>query len=95
MKQIIKSIIYDSIDELNELLLDKNNQIKKDDNEIIFGEETNLDSLTTVNFIVILEQNIQSELNDFEISMIDLVKENEVLTVFDLANLISSIIQPD
>ena len=95
MKQIIKGIIYDSIDELNELLLDKNNQIKKDDNEIIFGEETNLDSLTTVNFIVILEQNIQSELNNFEISMIDLIKENEVLTVFDLTNLLSSIIQLD
>ncbi len=54
MEKIIKAI-YDAIDEVNEQL-SKEQRLSKELNTVLFG---NLDSLGLMNFIVVVEQNIE------------------------------------
>ena len=55
-------LIFNSIDELNEQLLN-DIQLQKSKETILFGENGQLDSLALVNLIVIIEQNIEDKLN--------------------------------
>lgn len=62
MEEKIFQLIFNSIDELNEQLLN-DIQLQKSKETILFGENGQLDSLALVNLIVIIEQNIEDELN--------------------------------
>ncbi len=65
MKEKIKSIIYDAVDQFN----DQNqheNHLDKDIETVLFGEEGNLDSLGLVTILVLIEQNIEDE---FDVSI--------------------------
>ena len=53
----IKVAVYRSIDRVNELLLDENG-LGKDDNTLLVGEGSVLDSMGFVNFIVALEEEL-------------------------------------
>ena len=57
----IKKVIINSIEEINQQL-QKENQLEKSTNTILFGEDGKLDSLGLVNLLVIIEQNIEDEL---------------------------------
>jgi acyl carrier protein len=69
MKNEIIDLIYSSIDELNSQN-EQDNQLTKTLDTVIFGKESNLDSLGLVNFIVSLEQEINDTF-DIEISLAD------------------------
>lgn len=56
----IKAIIWDAIDEVNELLPDAA-RIPKDDDAALLGAASGLDSFGLVNLIVALEQRIEDE----------------------------------
>lgn len=60
-KKIVLSI-YDSIDSLNAQNLDEQ-PIAKSENTVLFGSNSNLDSLGLINLIVTVEQNIEDELD--------------------------------
>ena len=57
----IKKVIINSIEEINQQL-QKENQLEKSTNTILFGKDGKLDSLGLVNLLVIIEQNIEDEL---------------------------------
>ena len=57
----IKKVIIISIEEINQQL-QKENQLEKSTNTILFGKDGKLDSLGLVNLLVIIEQNIEDEL---------------------------------
>jgi hypothetical protein len=59
-----KKLIYDSIDELN-LDLEMSEQIEKNENTVIFGIDSALDSIGLVNFITIIEQKIEEVTGKF------------------------------
>ena len=59
-----QKLIYDSIDELN-LDLEMSEQIEKNENTVIFGIDSALDSIGLVNFITIIEQKIEEETGRF------------------------------
>ena len=56
----IKLVIMNSIEEFNRQL-ENEDQLEKSPNTILFGNGGVLDSLGLVNFIVIVEQNIENE----------------------------------
>ena len=56
----IKLVIMNSIEEINRQL-ENEDQLEKSPNTILFGNGGVLDSLGLVNFIVIVEQNIENE----------------------------------
>jgi acyl carrier protein len=56
-KDQIKAVVYRSIDRVNELLLDEN-ALNKDDATILLGENSTLDSMGFINFIVALEEEL-------------------------------------
>ena len=58
------NLIFDTIDEIN-LELDSSNQIEKNEDTVIFGIESALDSIGLVNFITIIEQKIEEETGKF------------------------------
>jgi hypothetical protein len=58
------NLIFDTIDEMN-LELDFSDQIEKNENTIIFGIDSALDSIGLVNFITIIEQKIEEETGKF------------------------------
>jgi acyl carrier protein len=58
------NLIFDTIDEMN-LELDSSNQIKKNEDTVIFGIDSALDSIGLVNFITIIEQKIEEETGKF------------------------------
>ncbi len=58
-KNILR-MIYHAIDEINSQLSD-NQQLKKSEGTVLYGNEGNLDSLGLVNLLVIIEQNIEDE----------------------------------
>tara|TARA_B100000315_G_C14485837_1_gene545158 strand:- start:129 stop:437 length:309 start_codon:yes stop_codon:yes gene_type:complete len=57
----IKKVIINSIEEINQQL-QKENQLEKSTNTVLFGKDGKLDSLGLVNLLVIIEQNIEDEL---------------------------------
>lgn len=59
-KSEITKVIYDSIEEINQL---NGTKIVKDPNTKLFGRECELDSLGLVNLIVSIEENINNEYN--------------------------------
>lgn len=56
----ILKIIYESIDELNSDL-DTEYRIQKNEDSVIFGMNSTIDSIGLVNFITIVEQKIEDE----------------------------------
>tara|TARA_B100000579_G_C22445949_1_gene672026 strand:+ start:333 stop:620 length:288 start_codon:yes stop_codon:yes gene_type:complete len=59
IKKII-SIIYESIDEINEFL-DDNSKIKKNENTILFDSDNGLDSLSFFNLVLAIEKKISED----------------------------------
>jgi hypothetical protein len=58
------NLIFDTIDEMN-LELDTSDQIEKNEDTVIFGIDSALDSIGLVNFITIIEQKIEEETGKF------------------------------
>jgi hypothetical protein len=58
------NLIFDTIDEMN-LELDSSDQIEKNEDTVIFGIDSALDSIGLVNFITIIEQKIEEETGKF------------------------------
>lgn len=57
-------LIFETIDEMN-LELDSSDQIEKNEDTVIFGIDSALDSIGLVNFITIIEQKIEEETGKF------------------------------
>ena len=53
-------LIYEAIDEINQDT-DSSEKIEKNEDTIIFGMESALDSIGLVNFITIIEQKLEEE----------------------------------
>jgi acyl carrier protein len=60
----VLELIYDAIDEVN-LDLNEGDKISKNEDTLIFGNGSNLDSLGLVNLITIIEQKLEEETGDF------------------------------
>jgi acyl carrier protein len=60
----IEQLIYDSIDELNETL-EIDNRIEKNLGTLLFGSESNLDSIDLVGLITIIEERVEEEFNEY------------------------------
>ncbi|MBL0145308.1 MAG: hypothetical protein IPP48_05685 [Chitinophagaceae bacterium] len=60
----ILNLIYESIDEIN-LDLESGKQIEKREDAILFGANSNLDSMGLVNLITIVEQKIEDITGEF------------------------------
>ena len=73
----IVDIIYQSIDEINQLQ-PQGKRISKSPESVLLGDESALDSLGFINFVVTLEQKIQEKFG-IEISL----TEDEELTRVD------------
>ncbi len=56
----IKKVIFSAIDEIN-LQLSKEQWLKKSIDTILFGEDSGLDSIGFITFIVLTEQKIENE----------------------------------
>ena len=65
MKQKIQEIIFDAVEELNEQL-EKENQLPKSTDTVLFGKEGMLDSLGLVTLLVAIEQRLEDE---FDVSV--------------------------
>ena len=89
MKKKIENIIYQSIDELNNLL-DNDQKLEKSLELKIFGNDSMLDSLSTINFIVILEEKINITFDDDQFSLFNSISEGNIRTVFDLVILLEN-----
>jgi len=95
MRNKIIELIYTSIDELNEQN-EADSQLTKTESTIIFGKDSNIDSLGLVNLIVSLEQYVNDEFN-VEISLADeraMSQENSPFsTVSTLASYIEELLK--
>ncbi len=60
----VLELIYEVIDEIN-LDLEPAAQIKKEEDSIIFGPESALDSMGLVNLITLIEQRIEEKTDQF------------------------------
>jgi len=60
----ILKLLFDSIDEMN-LDLEPSEQITKDENTVVFGQNSTLDSIGLVNFITIIEERLEDETGNF------------------------------
>ncbi len=58
----VTAVIYNAIDDINELLPEENH-ICKTENEMLIGENGKLDSLSYLNFVVSLENRFKDEFN--------------------------------
>ena len=56
-------VIFDAIDEINLSLEDV--QMDKNEDTVIFGEESVLDSMDLVHFISLIEEKIEDECGDY------------------------------
>ena len=56
----IKRVIFAAIDEIN-LQLSEDKRLKKSMDTVLFGEDSGLDSIGFVTFIVLTEQKIENE----------------------------------
>jgi len=61
----ILSIIYSSIDEINETLEDDGVALDKTETTSLFGQDSVLDSIDLVNFISIVEEKLEEEVNEY------------------------------
>jgi acyl carrier protein len=57
----IEEAVYRAIDQVNELLLDEN-ALTKEEDTILIGEGSKLDSMGFVNFVVALEEELAQEI---------------------------------
>ncbi|MCD6068739.1 MAG: acyl carrier protein [Bacteroidetes bacterium] len=95
MRNKIIELIYSSIDELN-AQNEADSQLTKTEDTVIFGKDSNIDSLGLVNLIVSLEQAVNDEFNT-EISLADeraMSQENSPFsTVSTLADYIEELLK--
>jgi len=56
--QKVEKAVFDTIDQLNRQLSARN-RLTKNRNELVIGEDSKLDSLGLINFLVACEQNIE------------------------------------
>jgi len=59
-KQRILKTIYDAVDEINSLA-EKERQLERSKETVLFGRDGKLDSLGLVNLIVAVEENLEDE----------------------------------
>ena len=73
-------------------MLDNDQKLEKSLELKIFGNDSILDSLSTINFIVILEEkiNITFEFDDDQFSLFNSISEGNIRTVFDLVILLEN-----
>lgn len=62
-RESILNVIYDSLDELNEIAAEKYS-FTHSEQEVLFGRAGKLDSLDLVNLLVIIEEKLE---NEFEV----------------------------
>lgn len=83
----IEEVVYRAIDQVNELLLDED-ALTKEDDTILIGEGSKLDSMGFVNFVVALEeelaQRVGLDLNLVEALNAEGAKSQQRFTVVDL-----------
>ncbi len=60
VKRKIKQVIIDTIEEINRLI-QKDHQLEKSTETVLFGNNGKLDSLGLINLLVTVEQNIEDE----------------------------------
>ena len=93
----IKQIVFEAIDEVNELL-DENQQLKKSEETILFGEQGSLDSLGLIKLIVATETKIQ-ECFDVPVTLANekamSMKNNPFRTVQSLIDFISDLLKEE
>jgi len=68
-REQIKEIICQAIDQVNELLLDKD-LLSKDDSTVIVGKDAKLDSMGYINFIVALEDELAKQVG-YDLMLVD------------------------
>jgi acyl carrier protein len=83
----IEEVVYRAIDQVNELLLDEN-AITKEDDTILIGEGSKLDSMGFVNFVVALEEELAQRIG-LDLNLVDElnasgVKSQQRFAVVDL-----------
>lgn len=88
------NLIFNSIDELN-MELDEKERINKGEDTQLFGSGDSLDSLALINLITIIEQNIEDETGTY-VSLADekamSLDESPFKTVLTLKNYIDSLL---
>ena len=93
----VLQIIYEAIDEMN-LELDADSQIEKSETSVIFGSESNLDSMELVNLITLLEEKLEDASSKF-ISLADeramSLESSPFKTVGTLKNYIETLISEE
>ncbi len=86
MNERINNVVFSTIDEINKQLK-KEQRLGKKPSTVLIGESGKLDSLGQVNFIVTLEENIETEF-DMTIALTDELfmseSNNHVLTIGDV-----------
>ena len=91
MENKIEKVLFKTIDQINEQFLDEGNEKKlnnSDDTKII-GDESILDSLDILNFVVALQENIAAEFGD-QIELVNdelLSEENNPLSTVKMLKL--------
>lgn len=60
----VLEIIYEVIDEVN-LELSESSRIEKNEQAVIFGEQSTLDSMELVNFITLVEEKLEEATGHF------------------------------
>lgn len=63
--QKITELIYASIDEINETLSDDGVSLDKSESTALFGQDSVLDSIDLVNFISIVEEKLEEEVDEY------------------------------
>jgi acyl carrier protein len=71
----IREVVYRAVDQVNELLLDED-VLTKEDTTILLGEDSKLDSMAFVNFLVALEEELAKAAGVDLNLMEELVPEN-------------------
>ena len=67
-KEKIQNLIYNSMDEIRDMIDDEENNFAKDPNTALYGSDSVLDSMATVGLIVAIEERINEEF-DKEITL--------------------------
>ena len=90
----IENLLFSTVKEIN-TQLPKEKQLTKSSNTVLFGNNGKLDSLGLVNFLVMVEQNIEDEF-DISLTIADdramSQKHSPFRTISTLANYINMIL---
>lgn len=73
--ELIRKSVFDAIDDVNELLSEEY-KLQKSSETVLLGESGGLDSIELVNFIVAVEEHINSNLG-INISLVDEIANSD------------------